>query len=237
MSSSVLAERAAAAWVDRRSAPCFHHALLLRRAELRAWDDPAADPILQSVLTALAEVRLDDEARAHGLRSDHVAEIRFAIVALLDECAAHQPGSERWRERLFDGAGLPRSANVGHEFFVALELRLALPAPTPADLAVLQVHAVCLSLGLRGRYGAHVTAAESELEHQLRRLHLKLRPLLAARLPPTAPPPPVLRASGPSRTSLRLAGLLLVFAVALAAALRARIDHHADIVRTLLTAD
>jgi type IV/VI secretion system ImpK/VasF family protein len=233
---AMLAERAAAAWVDRRSAPCFHHALLLQRAELRAWDDPAADPILQSVLIALAELRLDDEARALGLRSADIAEIRFALVALLDECAAHQPGSERWRERLFNQAGLPRSANVGHEFFVALERRLALPTASPADLAVLQIDAVCLFLGLRGRYGAHVTASESELEHQLRRLHLKLRPLLAARLPPMSPPVPLARPHGPSRASLRVAGLLLVFAVALAAALRAQIAGHADALRAHLAA-
>lgn len=233
---AMLAERAAAAWVDRRSAPCFHHALLLQRAELRAWDDPAADPILQSVLTALAGLRLDDEARALGLRSDDIAELRFALVALLDECAAHQPGSERWRERLFDQAGLPRSANAGHEFFVALERRLTLPAPIAADLAVLQVHAVCLFLGLRGRYGAHVAASESELEHQLRRLHLRLRPLLAARLPPVPPPVPLARPRGPSRASLRVAGLLLVFAVALALALRAQIAGHADALRAHLAA-
>lgn len=234
MSDHVLDERAAAAWVDRRSAPCVHHALLLQRAELRAWDDPAADPILESVLGSLAGLRLDDEARALGLRGDDIAEIRFALVALLDECAAHQPGSERWRERLFDRAGLPRSANVGHEFFVALERRLAIPTPTAADLAVLQVDAVCLALGLRGRYGADVTASEAELEHRLRRLHLKLRPLLAARLPPSSPPVPLVRTGGPSRTSLRIAGLLLVFAVALAAGLRAQIFADADTLRAHL---
>jgi len=234
--SAITNERAVASWVDRRSAPCFHHALLLQRAELRTWDDPAADPILRSLLTTLAALQIDDEARTLGLTRDHLAAIRFAIVALLDECAAHQPGSERWRERLFDGAGLPRSANVGHEFFVALEQRLALPAPAPADLAVLQVHAVCLFLGLRGRYGAHVEAAESELQHQLRRLHLKLRTLLAPRLPPTPPTPPLCLPRGPSRTTLRAAALLLVFALALVTGLRNGVETQADLLRSRLTA-
>jgi type IV/VI secretion system ImpK/VasF family protein len=234
MSAQTSNERTVAAWVDRRSAPCFHHALLLQRAELRTWDDPTADPILQSLLKSLAGLQLDDEARELGLHRDHLAAIRFAIVALLDECAAHQPGSERWRERLFDGAGLPRSANVGHEFFVALEQRLAVPAPTPADLAVLQVHAVCLFLGLRGRYGAHVEAAESELQHQLRRLHLKLRPLLAPRAPPTFPPPPLTHPRGPSRTTLHAAALLLISVLALVASLRNSTFEKADLLRSHL---
>ena len=229
-------ERAVAAWVDHRSAPCFHHALLLQRAELRTWDDPTADPILRSLLISLAALDLDDEARALGLTRDHITAIRFAIVALLDECAAHQPGSERWREHLFAGAGLPRSANVGHEFFVALEQRLALPAPAPADLAVLQVHAVCLFLGLRGRYGAHIEAAESELQHQLRRLHLKLRPLLASRLPPTSPTPALALPRGPSRAALRVAGLLMIFVLALVAGLRTGVHTQADLLQSRLTA-
>ena len=233
--SAITNERAVAAWVDRRSAPCFHHALLLQRAELRTWDDPATDPILRSVLSTLSALQLDDEARTLGLTRDHLAAIRFAVVALLDECAAHQPGSEHWRERLFEGAGLPRSANVGHEFFVALEQRLALPAPGPADLAILQVHAVCLFLGLRGRYGAHVEAAESELQHQLRRLHLKLRTLLTPRLPPAAPPPPLSLTPSPSRTTLRAAGLLLVFALALVAGLRNGVHAQADLLQSRLT--
>ena len=160
MSAPVTSERAIAAWVDRRSAPCFHHALLLQRAELRTWDDPTADPILHSLLKSLAGLQLDDEARELGLHRDHIAAIRFAIVALLDECAAHQPGSERWRERLFDGAGLPRSANVGHEFFVALERRLALPrGPSRAALRVaglLMIFVLALVAGLRN--GVHTQA-------------------------------------------------------------------------------
>ena len=56
--------------------------------------------------------------------------------------AAHQPGAERWRDQLFQRQGLPRSANVGHEFFEHLGPLLAIADPTPADLAVLQVHAL-----------------------------------------------------------------------------------------------
>ena len=228
-------ERTLAAWVDRHTAPCFHHALLLQRAELRTWDDPAADPILQSLLTALDHLRLDDEARELGLHRDAITAIRFAIVALLDECAAHQPGSERWRERLFERAGFPRSANVGHEFFVALEQRLAQPTPGPADLAVLHVHAICLSLGLRGRYGAHIEAAESELQHQVRRLHLKLRPLLTPRLPPTHAAPPLDLPRPPSLTTLKISALLLIFALAFVASLRNATLTQAELLRTSLT--
>lgn len=229
--SALRPERSPAAWVLRRTAACFHHALLLRRAELHRGSDPHAEPTLQAILAALADLRLDDDARDLGLRSDHIAAVRAALAALLDECAANQPGGERWRDALFERAGLPRSANVGHEFFVALEQRLALPAPTPADLAVLQIHALCLFLGLRGRYGAHVDAAESELQHQLRRLQLRLRPLLAPRPPPSSPPVPLDMPQRPPRFALRAAGLLLVFTVALVAGLRARLHHHADELR------
>ena len=126
--------RAAAAWLDHRSAPCFHHALLLQRSEARPYNDPAADPVLNSVLAALAELRLDEDARALGLRSEHIAAVRSALAALLDESASQTPGSEPWRDHLFSRVGLPRSAHVGHEFFVELERRLSLPASDPADL-------------------------------------------------------------------------------------------------------
>ena len=226
----------AAAWASCRTAPCFHHALLLQRAELHSWGEPLAEPALQAVLHALAELRLDDEARALGLTDRHIVALRFALVALLAECAADQPGSERWRDLLAERSGLPRSANVGQEFFIALEQRLALPAPPPAALAVLQVHALCLLLGLRGRYGADVTAAESDLQHQLRRLHLRLRPLLAPRPPPADLPVPLDMPPGPSRFPLLIAALLVVFTTLLIAGVRARLHHHAELLAAHLTA-
>jgi len=228
--------RAAAAWLDHRSAPCFHHALLLQRSEARPYNDPAADPVLNSVLAALAELRLDEDARALGLRSEHIAAVRSALAALLDESAAQTPGSEPWRDHLFSRVGLPRSANVGHEFFVELERRLSLPTADPADLAVLQIHALCLFLGLRGRYGARIDAPEAELEHQLRRLQLKLRPLLTPRPPPpSVPVTPRLPAPLP-RSTLRAAALLVIFTLALLAGLRARLEHHAQTLRDHLAA-
>jgi type VI protein secretion system component VasF len=218
----------AAAWALRRTAPCFHHALLLQRAELHSWGEPQAEPALQAVLHTLGELRVDDEARALGLTSEHLTALRFALVALLAECAADQPGSDRWRDLLAEHGGLPRSANVGQEFFIALEQRLALPAPTAADLAVLQIHALCLLLGLRGRYGADIAAAESELQHQLRRLQLRLRPLLAPRPPPADPPVPLHMPPRTSRIPLLIAALLLGFTTLLISSLRTSIRSHAD---------
>ncbi len=229
-------DRTPATWLERRCAPCFHHALLLQRAEARRCDDPAADPILASVLTTLAAVRLDDEARALGLRGEHIAAVHFALAALLDESAAQTPGSEPWREHLFTRAGLPRSASVGDEFFVDLERRLALPTPTPADLAVLQIHALCLLLGLRGRYGARIDADATDLHRHLHRLQLKLRPILAPRPPPASPSsPPRLPAPLP-RATLRAAALLLAFTAALLLGLRHNLERHADTLRAHLSA-
>ncbi len=230
------ADRSPAAWLMRRAAPCFHHALLLQRAAPRRAADNHAEPALQSALAALADLQLDDEARDLGLRSEHIAAVRAALAAFLDECAANQPGGGRWRDALFARAGLPRSANVGHEFFEALEQRLALPAPGPADLAVLQIHATCLFLGLRGRYGAQVDAAESELQHQLRRLRLRLRPLLTPRPPPTSPPVRLDMSQRPPATALCVAALLLAFTLALIAGLHAQIHRHADELRDHLAA-
>ena len=225
-----------ASWALRRTAPCFHHALLLQRADLHTWGEPHAEPALQAVLRALAELRLDDEARVLGLSVEHITALRFALVALLAECAADQPGSERWRDLLAERSGLPRSANVGQEFFIALEQRLALPTPTAADLAVLQVHALCLLLGLRGRYGADIAAAESDLQHQLRRLQMRLRPLLTARPAPSEPPVPLHIPKKPSRIPLRVTALMLVFTALLLAGLRTRIHHHAEALQAHLTA-
>lgn len=226
----------AAAWALRRTAPCFHHALLLQRAELHTWGDPRAEPALQAVLHTLSELRVDDEARALGLASEHITALRFALVALLAECAADQPGSDRWRDLLAERSGLPRSANVGQEFFIALEQRLALPTPTPADLAVLQVHALCLLLGLRGRYGADVAAAESDLQHQLRRLQLRLRPLLAPRPPPAILPVPLDMPQKPSSLPRLVAVLLIVFTTAMIAGLRTNIRAHAEALEANLQA-
>lgn len=229
-------DRTPAAWLDRRCAPCFHHALLLQRAEPRRCDDPTTDPILTAVLAALASIQLDDEARALGLHREHIAAVHFALAALLDESAAQTPGSEPWREQLFTRAGLPRSASVGDEFFVDLERRLALPAPTPADLAVLQIHALCLLLGLRGRYGARIDASEADLQQHLHRLQLKLRPILAPRPPPSAPPTALRLPAPPPRTTLLAAALLLVFTLALLTSLHRNLGRHADTLRAHLGA-
>jgi type IV/VI secretion system ImpK/VasF family protein len=225
---------AAAAWVDRRTAACVHHALLLQRADLAAGDERATAAVLAAAAIALTELRLDDEARELGLRADHLVAIRFALVALLDESAAHQPGGERGRDELFRRAGLPPSANVGHEFFERLAPRLADPAPGPADLAVLQVHAVCLLLGFRGRHGARVDADAAELGHLLRRLLLKLRPCLHPRPPPPLLPVPCDMPPRTPRWSLRIAALLTVLALALTAGLRAGLERRADELRAHL---
>ena len=50
----------AAAWARRRTAPCFHHALLLQRAELHTWGEPqtnstrAPPPHFTAFRTAMA---------------------------------------------------------------------------------------------------------------------------------------------------------------------------------------
>lgn len=221
-----------AAWVDRTTAPCVHLALLLRRTTLE--DPAAADAALATAIDALAALHPNDDTRDLGLRPDHLAAIRQALAAFLDESAAHQPGAERWREQLLRRLDLPRSANVGHEFFERLEPRLLDPAPSPADLAVLQTHALCLLLGFRGRYGARVDAAETEIPRLLRRLQLRLRPCL-----PPRPPPPFnyvprdIFKNSPPRL-LKAAALLLIFTVALAAALHARTAAHHETLRAHL---
>lgn len=229
-------DRTPAAWLDRRCAPCFHHALLLQRALPRRCDDPTADPILASVLAVLAAIQLDDQARALGLHSEHITAVHFALAALLDESAAQTPDSEPWREHLFARAGLPRSASVGDEFFVDLGRRLALPAPTPADLAVLQIHALCLLLGLRGRYGARIDAAETDLQQHLHRLQLKLRPILTLRPPPTSPPVAPRLPTPPPIVPLLAAALLVLFTVAFLIGLRHNLERHVAALRAHLAA-
>lgn len=220
------------AWVDRATAPCIHLALLLRRA---TSDDPAAaDTALTAAIDALTALHPGDETRDLGLRPDHLAAIRQALAAFLDESAAHQPGAERWRDQLLRRLDLPRSANVGHEFFERLEPRLQAPTLDPADLAVLQVHALCLLLGFRGRYGARVDAAETEIPRLLRRLQLRLRPCLAPRPPPSFGHVPKDMPQRPSQPLLKIAALLLLFTLALAAALHTRTAAHHETLRAHL---
>jgi type IV/VI secretion system ImpK/VasF family protein len=221
-----------AAWVDRAAAPCIHLALLLQRTP--AGDPAAADITLQAATAALARLHPSDETRDLGLPPHHLTAIRLALAAFLDESAAHQPGAERWREQLFQRLELPRSANVGHEFFDRLGPLLAAPSPDPADLAVLQVHALCLLLGFRGRYGAHVDAAEADVQHLLRRLQLRLRPCLAPRPAPPFGHVPRDMPHEPASRPLQLALLLIIAALALTAALHTRLGDHQETLRAHL---
>lgn len=232
----VLRDRTPAAWLNRRCAPSFHHALLLQRAVPRRCDDPSADPVLTSVLAALASIQLNDEARALGLRSEHITAVRFALAALLDESAAQTPDSEPWREHLFARAALPRSASVGDEFFVDLGRQLALPAPSPADLAVLQIFALCLLLGLRGRYDARIDASEVDLQQHLHHLQLKLRPILALRQPPASLPITPRLPTPPPITAILAAAILFLFTIAFLTGLRLNLERHAETLRAHLAA-
>lgn len=213
-----------AAWIDRAAAPCIHLALLLQRAP--ADDHASTDTALAAAVTAFARLHHCDETRDLGLRPDHLITIRLALAAFLDESATHQPGAERWRDQLLNNLGLPRSANVGHEFFERLGPLLAAANPDPADLAVLQVHALCLLLGFRGRYGAQVDASETEIPQILRRLQLRLRPCLAPRPPPIFNYIPRDPPQRPASRLLKFAALLLLAALALTAALHTTVTSN-----------
>ncbi len=105
-----------------------------------------------SMKTALAAAQAD--ATRKGYTPEDARLATFAVVAFLDESVetANDPNFAQWsrttlREELFGDAA------SGEIFFQCID-RLVARNDSPDDADVLEVFALCLLLGYRGRYGA-----------------------------------------------------------------------------------
>ncbi|MBM4059685.1 MAG: DotU family type IV/VI secretion system protein [Planctomycetes bacterium] len=126
-------------------------------------ESKAAEPPRYDATTARARellAQLDAAGREHGFAKETVDQAKYAIVALLDEVvlASRWAMREEWLRRPL-AAELFAEFNAGEEFFKRLE-NLGRGGRLGADtVAVLEVHATCLSLGFKGM---HIDASGAE---------------------------------------------------------------------------
>ena len=133
---------------DRRLAevfaPCF--ALILHLREATDYGDPEA--LRQRIKDLIA--RGEREAQRHGIPQDDIEQVRFALVAFLDETilSSNWPYRDQWIARPLQ-LELYERYDAGEVFFTRLEKVLAEPKRY-AD--VLEVYYLCMTLGFKGQY-------------------------------------------------------------------------------------
>jgi len=128
-----------------------------------------------------ALLRADQEARSGGYKAEDVRQVLFAVVAFLDESVL---GS---RNPIFaDWPRLPLQTELfGHQIageVVFQELQKTLGrSDSPEVCDVLEVYALCLLLGFRGRYaaggGGDVYSLISAIQEKIRRVRGPSGPL------------------------------------------------------------
>lgn len=159
-------------------------------------------------------LRLDNAGREAGYRAEEVAQVRLAIVALLDEAALRRPGPVRelWERRpLLQQRYIHETlTTAGDRFFEVLEKLLDARGGDEAILGVLRVYCLCLAFGFRGRYAAGGDAAA--LTKIRRRLERRLGAMVDEPLaPPRLPPIAVARPAAPSAIPRVVIALSLLF--------------------------
>ena len=128
------------------------------------------------------------EATRRGYASDDVRLATFAVVALLDESIlnSNNPIFTDWprmplQEELFG------VHTAGEMFFQCID-RLMAKSDAPHAADVLEIYALCMLLGYRGRYSMSgqesVRAVASNVAEKLQRLRGGLRPLAPNWAPP-----------------------------------------------------
>lgn len=223
---------AAADWLREAVRPTLSRLLVLHRAVADGGHDPAA--LRRALDASLRDLHLDEPARALGLRPVDLQRARLALIAAADELT-QRPASRCDYSRdpppgepaLLQQQHLDGTTSAGSHFCDELAAILTTPRPGPADLAVLELYATCLALGVHGRH-----EPGPELDALRTRAVDRLRPALAPPelpLPPRAPPRPTPRP--PTRTLLGLSLLLVLFTAALVLAHRAALTRDADALR------
>lgn len=201
--------------IRRHCAGAFSAILLLRHAVIDGGFDPHA--LRKKIEFEIFQtVRWDQEADAIGFRPKHFELIHLALVALADEVtqvsdsrcdySSPPPPGEKslLQQKHFRW-------DLGQRFFQELEILLKPMKLAEVDHAVLEVFALCLSLGFRGKYEALGIDGYEEMR---RRVNDKLR------LPPIGGPPEVVGVPWPRPRlgpawGLWASGIVLLFCMAL----------------------
>ena len=186
-------DHSAVDWLRDAARPLLSLLLVLHRALARGGFDPQA--LRRALDTALEALQLDERGRDLGVRALDVQRIRLALIAAADELT-QRPGS-RCDYSLAPPAGEPpllqqkhlgRTTSAGSLFSDELAALISAARLTLADAAVLEVFAICLALGVRGRHepGPELDALRSGATARLRTY---LGPPDLPPFPPAALPP------------------------------------------------
>jgi len=216
------------------TAGAFSSILILRHAVVDGGFDPH---VLRKRIESeiVNNARLDDEARELGFSAKHFELVRLALIGLADEVtqasdsrcdySSPPPPNERslLQQRHFRW-------DLGHRFFEELDVLLKPTSLGEVDHAVLEVFALCLSFGFRGKYEAFDIAGYEAMH---RRVADKLRH------PPLAGPPRIVGVPWPRPRPLGpwglwVGGAMLLFCVAMLATYRGHVAAEAGKVRDVL---
>ena len=225
-------------WLRAAIAEPLAFIMTLQRAVTSGGFDPHA--LRRAIEGAIMKVKLDDRARALEFDAEMLHRIRLALIVTADEItqrpgsradysAPPPPGELPLLQQKFLGGVI----QGGHSFFAELNAVIASRRPGDAELAVLEVFALCISLGFRGQYAARdlvgYEAMRARVNDKLRRplaLHDAPPPVLPARWP--LPPPQ-------TRVLLWIALLCSAFRAAMLATYHAELAADVEALRAALT--
>ncbi len=191
-------------WLRAAIAEALSLIMLLERGVVSGGFDPHT--LRRAIEAAILKIKLDDRARALEFNADMLQRVRLALIVTADEItqrhgsradysAPPPPGEQPLLQQKFFG-GIIRG---GHSFFEELDTAIANRRPGDAELAVIEVFALCIALGFRGTYNARdlvgYEAMRSRVNDKLRRplaLHDAPPPVLPVRWPRPRPQPRVL---------------------------------------------
>lgn len=130
----------------------------------------SADSFRTQMMQALGIA--EQEARSHGRSPEDLNQVKFALVAFLDESAlgCRNPAFADWH-RLPVQAQLYGHHEAGEVFFQELQKTLnRSDSPETADL--LEVYYLCLLLGFKGRYaaGGDLRSIMASIQEKIRRV-------------------------------------------------------------------
>lgn len=224
-------------WLRAAIAESLSLIMTLERAVTHGGFDP--NTLRRSIESAVLKIKLDERARALDFTAEMLQRVRLALLVTADEItqrrgsladysASPPPGEQPLLQQKYLG-GVIRG---GHSFFEELDAAIACRRPTDAELAVIEVFALSIALGFRGKYEARDLVGYEAMRS---RVNDKLRRPLALHDAP--PPVPQVRWPHPrprSRALLWAALLCLGFGLAMHLTYRAELAADVDTLRATL---
>ena len=224
-------------WLRSAIAEAISLIMTLGHAVTHGGFDPLA--LRRGIEAAVLKIKLDERARALEFTAGMLQRVRLALLVTADEIsqrrgsladysASPPPGEQPLLQQKYLG-GVIRG---GHSFFEELDAAIASRRPADAEFAVIEVFALCIALGFRGKYDARDLVG---YEAMRTRVNDKLRRPLA--LHDTPPPVPQVRWPQPrpgSRALLWVALVCVGFGVAMHLTYHAALDADVETLRAAL---